>query len=177
LSLLRRAYDHRRDLSTRLPAPALAHPSNPAGQLVTDTLWSPSPIAAPLRRRDLTGDASARSTAIVNAAFDRQNPAHPARHHRSDRTRGDQTTVALFAQPSFPARTRNIKANAGAKSPSSDTTAGANSPAVSSLEAFRTPASVHARAPMTGRRPKTLNDSRPSPLFPEWGVSTLKSHA
>jgi hypothetical protein len=69
------------------------------------------------KRRDLTGDASARSTAIVNAAFDRQNPAHPARHHRSDRTRGDQTTVVLFAQPSFPARTRNIKANAGAKSP------------------------------------------------------------
>jgi hypothetical protein len=32
----------------------------------------------------------------------------------------------------------------------------ANSPAVSALEAFRTPASVHARAPMTGRRPKPL---------------------
>ena len=40
-----------------------------------------------------------------------------------------------------------------------DTTAGANSPAVSSLEAFRTPASVHPLAPAPGRRPKTLNDS------------------
>src|SRR6202035_2840959 len=86
-------------------------------KLVTNTLWSPSPIAAPLRRRDLTGDANARSTAIVNAAFDRQNADHPARHHRSDRTRGDRATVALFAQPSLPARTRNIRANAGAKSP------------------------------------------------------------
>src|SRR5207237_6935628 len=33
-------------------------------------------------------------------------------------------------------------------------------PAVSSLEAFRTPASVHPLTPVTGRRPKTLNDSR-----------------
>src|SRR5947208_8375492 len=32
-------------------------------------------------------------------------------------------------------------------------------PAVSSLEAFRTPASVHPLAPVPGRRPKTLNDS------------------
>jgi hypothetical protein len=33
------------------------------------------------------------------------------------------------------------------------------SPAVSSLEAFRTPASVHPPSPVTGRRPKTPNDS------------------
>src|SRR5436305_11203993 len=30
------------------------------------------------------------------------------------------------------------------------------------LEAFRTPASVHPLTPVTGRRPKTLNDSGPS---------------
>ena len=46
LSLLRRAYDHRRDLRTRLPAPALAHPIDRARQLMTNTLLSPSPIAA-----------------------------------------------------------------------------------------------------------------------------------
>jgi hypothetical protein len=36
-------------------------------------------------------------------------------------------------------------------------------PAVSSLEAFRTPASVHPLAPASGRHPKTLNDLRRSP--------------
>src|SRR6516162_10880634 len=35
-------------------------------------------------------------------------------------------------------------------------------PAVSSLEAFRTPASVHLLAPGSGRHLKTLNDCRPS---------------
>jgi hypothetical protein len=35
---------------------------------VTNTL-SPSPLTAQLRRRHLTGDANARSTAILNAAF------------------------------------------------------------------------------------------------------------
>ena len=35
-------------------------------------------------------------------------------------------------------------------------------PAVSSLEAFRTPASVHPRAPESGRHPKTLNENRRS---------------
>ena len=58
LSLLRRAYDHRRDLSTRPPTPVLAHPSNRARQLVTNTLLSPSPVTAPLRRRHFTGDAN-----------------------------------------------------------------------------------------------------------------------
>jgi len=36
-------------------------------------------------------------------------------------------------------------------------------PAVSSLEAFRTPASVQPLAPVSGRHPKTLNDSGRSP--------------
>src|SRR6516162_3719922 len=34
-----------------------------------------------------------------------------------------------------------------------------NSPAVSSLEAFRTPAAVHPLAPAPGRHPKTLNET------------------
>src|SRR5689334_17345385 len=36
---------------------------------------------------------------------------------------------------------------------------GDNSPAVSSPEAFRTPASVRSLTPVSGRRPKTLNTS------------------
>jgi hypothetical protein len=40
---------------------------------------------------------------------------------------------------------------------------GANSPAVSSFEAFRTPASVHPPAPAHGGRPKTLNGTGRSP--------------
>src|SRR4029077_8404105 len=42
-------------------------------------------------------------------------------------------------------------------------------PAVSSLEAFRTPASVHPLAPAFGRHPKTLNDCGPSSPQPGAG--------
>src|SRR5262249_47343806 len=50
--------------------------------------------------------------------------------------RGSQIPIAPRATPFYPRR-----------------------PAVSSLEAFRTPASVHPLAPPFGRHPKTLNDS------------------
>jgi hypothetical protein len=90
LSLLRRAHGHHRDLRTRLPAPALAHAISPPRQLVTNTLVSPSPATAPLRRRHLTGDTNARSTAMVNAAFHRQSADHSLRHHCSGCTRGPQ---------------------------------------------------------------------------------------
>ncbi len=59
LSLLRRAYDHHRDLRTRLPAAAVAHPIDRARQLMTITPVSPSPIIASVRRRYLTGTAHA----------------------------------------------------------------------------------------------------------------------
>jgi hypothetical protein len=36
-----------------------------------------------------------------------------------------------------------------------------NSPAVSSPEAFRTPASLRSLTPVSGRRPKTLNKKFP----------------
>src|SRR5262249_59422805 len=48
LPLLRRAYDHHRDLRTPLPAAAVAHPLARARQLMTSTPLSPSPIAAPI---------------------------------------------------------------------------------------------------------------------------------
>src|SRR6202048_2400550 len=56
LALLRRAYDHHRDLRTGLPASTVAHSSNRARQLMTSTLLSPSHIAAPVRGRYLTAD-------------------------------------------------------------------------------------------------------------------------
>ena len=46
LSLLRRAYDHHRDLRTRLPAAAVAYPIDRARQLMTITPLSPSPITS-----------------------------------------------------------------------------------------------------------------------------------
>jgi hypothetical protein len=100
--LLRRAHDHCRDLRTRLPAPALAPPSNPARQLVTNTLLSPSPVTAPLRRRHLTGRANARSTAIVNAAFHRQTQIIQCDITVSVAPAVLKTTVAALAQPPFP---------------------------------------------------------------------------
>jgi hypothetical protein len=45
--------------------------------------------------------------------------------------------------------------------PLADTSVGANSLAISSLEAFRTLASVHLLTPVSCRRPKTLNNTIP----------------
>jgi hypothetical protein len=76
LPLLRRAYDHHRDLRTRLPAAVVAHPIDRARQLMTSTLPSPSRIAGPVPRRYHTGDGDPLPTQSVSAAFDRHN-AHP----------------------------------------------------------------------------------------------------
>ena len=48
-----------------------------------------------------------------------------------------------------------------------------NSPAVSSLEAFRTPAAVHPLAPAPGRHPKTLNET--GPLRRGWREGELQT--
>ena len=143
MSLLRRAYDHRRDLWTWLPAAALAHPSNRARQLVTNTLLSPSPVTAPLRRRHLTGDANARSTAILNAAFHRQSADHSLRHHRFGCTAALKTTVATLAQPPFPFQSDKSNQTPALNLHRLAPPPVRTPPAVSSLEAFRTPASVH----------------------------------
>src|SRR5262249_5070136 len=74
--LLRRAYDHHRDLRTRLPAAAVAHPIDRARQLMTITPLAPSPITASVRRRYLTGTGHASPTATVSTAFGRQNLQH-----------------------------------------------------------------------------------------------------
>ena len=68
-----------------------------------------------------------------------------------------KTGAAPLAQPSpYPEPTNQIKQRR--QIPHS---VGANSPAVSSLEAFRTSA-VQPLRPVTGRHPKTLSESGPS---------------
>src|SRR5207245_7698057 len=69
------------------------------------------------------------------------------------------TSAPLVTQPSScPEPTNLIKQRR--QIPHRSTPASVRTPpAVSSLEAFRTPASVHPLCPVTGRRPKTLNDS------------------
>ena len=100
LSLLRRAYDHHRDLPTRLRATAVAHPIERARQLMTSTLLSPSHIAAPVPGRYHTGEGYPPPTAAVSAAFDRQNADPSLQDHGSDpvhseqnQRRGDYSTV------------------------------------------------------------------------------------
>src|SRR4029077_4147908 len=84
LSLLRRAHDHHRDLRTRLPAAAVADPTDRARQLMTITPLSPSPITASVRRRYLTSTVHPSTTATVSAAFGRQNLEHRIPDHRAD---------------------------------------------------------------------------------------------
>src|SRR5438034_10794309 len=126
---------------------------------MTDTLMSLSSAAAPVRCRYLGGNHLAQPTATVSAAFHRQNADRSAQHHLSVRSPGDRQHRPSARSPAVATRDRKIKSNAGAKSPSPDSAADADSPALSSLEGFQTPASVHALAPVTGRRPKTLNES------------------
>jgi hypothetical protein len=90
LPLLRRAYDHHRDLRTRLPAAAVARPIDRARQLMTSTLLSPSHIAAPLPGRYRTGDGYPLPTEAVSAAFDRQNADPSLQDYGSDPAHSDQ---------------------------------------------------------------------------------------
>ncbi len=104
LSLLRWAYDHHRDLRTRLPAAAVPHPIDRPRQLMTITALSPAPITVSVRRRYLTGIGHASPTATATTAFGRQNLEHRRPDHRADRIPGGQSrrpagqsTVALSA--------------------------------------------------------------------------------
>src|SRR5206468_1531883 len=125
---------------------------------MTDTLVSLSCAAAPVRCRYLAGNAHAQPTATVSAAFHRQNADRSAQHHLSSAARATDSTVAVLARP--PSQHEIEKSNqTRALNPHSPIAPPTQTPpAVSSLEAFRTPASVHALAPVIGRRPKTLND-------------------
>src|SRR5205085_11360089 len=90
LSLLRRAHDHHRDLRTRLPAAAVAYPTDRARQFMTITPLSPSPITDSARRRHLTGTGHTSPIATVSAAFSRQNLEHRVPDPCADRIHGGQ---------------------------------------------------------------------------------------
>jgi hypothetical protein len=74
-------------------------------------------------------------------------------------SRAAKTGAPLVTQPSSLFGTDKSDQAPGANPHRSTPASVRTSPAVSSLEAFRTPASVHPLTPVTGRRPKTLNDS------------------
>jgi len=74
-----------------------------------------------------------------------------------------KTTVAALTQPPFPFQSENSDQTPALNLHSLTPPPVRTPPAVSSLEAFRAPASVHPLAPAPGRHPKTLNDSGHSP--------------
>ena len=77
-------------------------------------------------------------------------------------SRAAKTSARLVAQPSSCRQPTN-QIRQRRQMPHRPTPASVRTPpAVSSLEAFRTPASVHSLASTSGRRPKTLNDCGPS---------------
>src|SRR5207244_11943453 len=99
------------------------------------------------RRRQPSAPPSAAKTQIA-----RRNIAFPSAARATD------STVAVLARP--PSQHEIEKSNqTRALNPHSPIAPPTQTPpAVSSLEAFRTPASVHALAPVIGRRPNTLNE-------------------
>src|SRR5690348_3682344 len=142
LSLLRRAHDHHRDLRTRLPAAAVAYPTDRARQFMTITPLSPSPSPIPpdaaispapatLRRQRPSAPPSAAKTWNIEC----QIPAPIA-------STAAKTSAPLVTQPSScPEPTNQIKQRR--QIPHRSTPASVRTPpAVSSLEVFRTPASV-----------------------------------
>ena len=117
LSLLRRAYDHHRDLRTRLPAAAVAYPTDRARQLMTITPLSPSPITASVRRRYLTGTGHTSPTATVSAAFGRQNLEHRVPDHlRRSHPRRPKPALR-WSLNRRPVRNRQIRSSSGGKFP------------------------------------------------------------
>src|SRR6516162_9787964 len=107
------------------------------------------------------------------ADSDRQRRLRPAKPGASS-TRSLRRSRPRWPKPAprrslnrRPIRNRQIRSSSAGKFPIDRHQRRRELPAVSSLEAFRTPASVQPLRPVTGRHPKTLNDSRPSSLASE----------
>jgi len=107
------------------------------------------------------------------ADSDRQRRLRPAKPGASS-TRSLRRSHPRWPKPAprrslnrRPIRNRQIRSSSAGKFPIDRHQRRRELPAVSSLEAFRTPASVQPLRPVTGRHPKTLNDSRPSSLASE----------
>jgi len=114
---------------------------------MTLTTLSPSPITVSVRRRYLAGNARAQPRAPVSPAF-----PPPTQVARRDITLppapgATDTTVAALARPLSQSGIEQSN-QTRALNPHSPTAPLAQTPAaVSSLEAFRTPASVHPSRP------------------------------
>src|SRR6516165_12557437 len=101
-----------------MPAAAVAHPVEPARQLMTITPLSPSPIAAPVPGRYHIGDGDPPPTQSVSAALDDGQNADPSLqqhgsdpvHRDLDQRRSDYSTIV-------PVPNRRIRAYIDAKSP------------------------------------------------------------
>jgi hypothetical protein len=157
--LLRRAHDHHRDLRTRRPAAAVAHPVHRHRQLMTVASLSPSPITASVRCRYITGTGHPPPMPTLSATFARENQSIKHQITVSIASGAAKTSTRPVIQPSSLFGTDKSD-QAPAANPHRPTVASVRTPAaVSSLEAFRTPASVRPHTPVTGRRPKTLNES------------------
>src|SRR6516164_1747823 len=159
--------------------------------------WSPSRPSNPAASRGCGPDRQSASTAYdhhtaVAIPLHRFRPTPPFHRQRppfadSDRqlrlrpakpgassTRSLRRSHPRWPKPAprrslnrRPIRNRQIRSSSAGKFPIDRHQRRRELPAVSSLEAFRTPASVQPLRPVTGRHPKTLNDSRPSSLASE----------
>jgi hypothetical protein len=162
LSILRRAHDHHRDLRTRLPAAAVAHPIGRARQLMTVTTLSPSPITASTRRSYLPAASTLRPQ--------RASPPPSADKPRAPNTNSPRQSHPERPKPApgwslhrRPVRSPQIRSSSGDKFPIDrhqrrcELSRGFL-PRGFSDACLRAP---HASA--SGRHPKTLNRLRRSP--------------
>jgi len=137
----------------------VAYPIDRARQFMTITSLSPSPNTTPTRPRYLTGSAP------------RFADSHPRRHLRRTKPGAPNTTSPRRSHPGRPKPAPGSSLNRRPcpepanqikqrrQIPHRPALASVRTlPAVSSLEAFRTPASVHLLAPGSGRHLKTLNE-------------------
>ena len=118
LSLLRRAYGHRRDLRTRLPAAAVARSSNRARQLMTNTLrvaiphhcTAPTPTSHRQRPRSAHSNCQPRLPPPKRRSLSTASPFRL--HPRCSKPRSRHSLSRLSRSKS-----QKIRSNTGAKSP------------------------------------------------------------
>jgi len=157
LSLLRWTYDHHRDLRTRLPAAVVAYPIDRARQLMTITPFRhphyrsrPTPRSHQRRPRSADSDRQHRL---------RQNQEHRIPDHWADRIRCGQNQRRA-GHPTVVLSERQIRSSRGGKFPIDRHQRRCElPPRFPPSRLFGTPASVRPLTPVTGRRPKTLNES------------------
>jgi hypothetical protein len=83
---------------------------------MTNTRVSPS-AAAPVRRRDLAGNAHAQPTATASAAFARKNPNPAARHPLPTAPRQTKITLAPLTRPASTSESQQATQSLALKSP------------------------------------------------------------